>query len=71
LILLDLMMPRMDGRAVARRLRADPATASIPIVITSAWTQDSPHATSVRYDGWLNKPFDLDDLCAVVRRYVD
>jgi len=25
----------------------------------------------IHYDGWLDKPFDLDDLCAVVRRYVD
>lgn len=69
LILLDLLMPAMDGREVARRLRADPATAAIPLVVCSA--QATYHGTrpDMPCDGWLDKPFDLGDLYAVVAHH--
>ncbi len=61
-ILLDIMMPVMDGVEVSRRLRQDPATARIPIVVMSARVMD--------VDGRLPKPFDLDFLYATVERWV-
>jgi len=39
LILLDIMMPEMDGYEVARRLRSEPATSEIPIIMFTAKTQ--------------------------------
>ncbi len=68
-ILLDLMMPGMDGVEVSRRLRADPVTAGIPIVVMSA--QDRLRATSgtMLVDDRLPKPFDLDRLYKTVGRW--
>ncbi len=68
-ILLDLMMPGMDGGEVSAHLRADPTTAAIPIVVMSA--QDRPGAMSVRLliDDRLPKPFDLAHLYATVARW--
>ncbi len=68
-ILLDIMMPGMDGVEVSRRLRADPVTAGIPIVVMSA--QDRLRATSgtMLVDDRLPKPFDLDRLYKTVGRW--
>ena len=68
-ILLDLHMPLMDGAEVCRRLRADPATAHIPIIVMSA----SRHLTAITahlpIDDHMAKPFDLDDLLRAVTRW--
>ena len=58
LVVTDLMMPVMDGRELIDRLRSDPRTASIPIVILSA----NSNERSGDADAALNKPFDLDVL---------
>jgi DNA-binding response OmpR family regulator len=70
LILLDLMMPVVDGYEIGRRLRADPATAPIPIVIMSAGTRAAAAATELRAEGYLAKPFDLARLVATVAAHV-
>ena len=70
LILLDLLMPGMDGVEVSRRLRADPITASIPIVIMSAHERLLSAAPSATADDRLPKPFELDDLFDTVARWV-
>ena len=64
LALLDWMMPGMDGEAVRAELRADPRTASIPVVVVTASPQLGGHAPA---DGTtLVKPFDADELLHVV-----
>lgn len=66
-ILLDLMMPGLSGHEIARRLRADPATATIPLIGMSAGTNLAdvpPHL----FDDRLSKPFDLDDLSTAIER---
>ncbi len=70
LILLDILMPGMDGVEVSQRLRADPATAAIPIVAMSA--QERLHATSsfMPVDDRLPKPFEIAGLYDVVARWV-
>jgi CheY-like chemotaxis protein len=70
LILLDIMMPDMDGVEVSQRLRADPVTAGIPIVVMSA--QDRLRATAARMpiDDRLPKPFALDRLFSTVDRWI-
>jgi two-component system sensor histidine kinase/response regulator len=72
LILLDLMMPGMDGMEVCRRLQADPRTAQIPVVfLTSASETDA--AASAFDQGavdYITKPFNSAELLARVRAHV-
>ena len=69
-ITLDIMMPRLDGWEAASRLRADPATAGIKVVLLSARAQEADHERGSRIgvDAYLTKPFDPDELIEVVRR---
>ena len=64
LVVLDVMMPRMDGLEVARRLKADPGTASIPILLLSAKAQevDVRAGSATGADDYVTKPFDPLDL---------
>lgn len=70
LILLDLMMPVMDGWEFARRLRERPGGARIPIVILSADRNVGAKAGDLRALGHLAKPFELDELLGTLRRYL-
>lgn len=67
-ILLDLMMPRMDGVELRRRLLECDAYAALPVVLLTADRRDDERGGLV-VDGKLSKPVDLDDLLAVVTRY--
>lgn len=69
-ITLDIMMPRMDGWEAAGRLRDDPATAGIKVVLLSARAQEADLQRGGRLgvDAYLTKPFDPDELIATVRR---
>jgi CheY-like chemotaxis protein len=69
-VTLDIMMPRMDGWEAAERLRADPETAGIKIVLLSARAQeaDLQRGVTLGVDAYLTKPFDPDELIATVRR---
>ena len=69
LILLDVMMPGMDGYEVCRRLKADAQTASIPVVFVTADARDDV-AAAVREAGGvgvLSKPYAQADLLEMVR----
>jgi CheY-like chemotaxis protein len=67
LILLDLMMPTMNGWDFRAAQLADPALAPIPVVVVSATLPDQIHAIGAV--AHLHKPFDLLDLLAVVQRH--
>ncbi|GAB1472258.1 response regulator [Chloroflexota bacterium] len=69
LILLDVMMPDMDGYEVTRRLRRNPATSSIPILMFTAKTQldDKVAGFEVGADDYLTKPTHPTELQAHVR----
>ena len=73
MILLDLMMPGLDGFQVTRQLKADPSTANIPIVAVSAMARpdDREAALAAGCDEFVRKPFELDDLEAVIRTYLE
>lgn len=67
LVVLDLNLPRLYGQVLLRALKRDPATAGIPVVVTTAHLEllaeeDRPLAAAV-----LRKPFDVDDLLEAVR----
>ncbi len=69
LILLDLMMPGLDGLEVCRRLKANEATASIPVVMVTARAEESDAVVglSVGADDYVKKPFGVKELVARVR----
>ena len=69
-MLLDAMLPRLDGFSVCRQLKAEPATASIRIIMLTALGQrsDRERALGAGADYYLSKPFDEDELLALLRR---
>ena len=64
-ILLDLMMPIMNGSETARALHADPATREIPLVVTTVSRQLIPQL-DIAYTAMLEKPFVLETLLDTV-----
>jgi len=72
LILLDVMMPLMDGPTTLANLRKNPRTAHIPIVFLTARTQSSEieHFISLGAQGVLSKPFNPMTLATSVRSYL-
>ncbi len=69
LILLDLMMPRMDGEEFMKTLRSSPQ-ANIPVVIMSGHNASIQKAEELKVNGCLTKPVELDELLGTVRRVV-
>jgi diguanylate cyclase (GGDEF)-like protein len=69
LAVVDLMMPRMDGLELTRRLRADPMTSALPIIMLTAkgLTVDKVVGLTTGADDYLVKPFDTLELIARVR----
>lgn len=69
LILLDVMLPDMDGMAVCRALRAAPSTASIPIIMLSALSSSNYRVAGLDdgADDYIAKPFHLPELLARIR----
>lgn len=68
LVTLDVVMPRLDGLRTAGRLRADPRTRDIPLVIVSACTQQEVEiGLDVGVDAVLAKPFDPQELVRLVQ----
>lgn len=72
LILLDVMMPDMDGYEVCRRLKSDPVTASIPVVFVTAKSEveDETHGFSLGAVDYITKPFHLPIVSARVQTHL-
>src|SRR5947199_9887072 len=66
-ILLDLMMPVMDGWEFRRKQQADPAFADVPVIVLSAL--DQARASTLHADAFLKKPLDFDRLLSLVRTF--
>ena len=67
-VLLDMNMPIMDGWEFFNRYRELGARA--PVVVMTAAASAQTRAEQLGAEGWLGKPFDLDDLANVIRRFV-
>ncbi len=70
LVLLDLVLPEIDGIEVARQLRADPVTRSVPLIALTGLHDAQERALAAGCDDYLEKPFDLDRLLEVVRKHL-
>jgi DNA-binding response OmpR family regulator len=69
-VLLDWMMPELDGLETCRRLKMDPATSGIPIIFLTAKSQEQEIARGLALGatGYITKPFDALRLGEQVRR---
>ena len=67
-VVLDVMMPKLDGFEVTRRIKADPDTAAIPVLLLSAKAQatDIAAGKAVGADAYLTKPFEPLELLETV-----
>jgi len=68
IILLDLMMPVMDGRSFRQEQLKQPEVADIPGVVISAYDA-VPHIQDLKATAYLRKPLDLTELMRVVNQY--
>lgn len=66
LILLDMLLSGEDGRDVARKLKANKETQSIPIVMISAHPSAAAGSLQAGADKFLSKPFEIEELLSVV-----
>jgi len=76
LIFLDLMLPNMDGWEVLSKLKNDPRTKDIPVVLMTAYTSiqysgEKQRAIALGAADYLKKPFDLGELVQMVTKYLD
>jgi DNA-binding response OmpR family regulator len=73
LAVLDVMMPRLDGCEVTRRLRADDATRALPVVLLSAFADELQAARGLAAgaDAYVKKPFSPRELSAQVAALLD
>lgn len=69
LILLDLGLPKKDGRQLLKELRAEESTNSIPVVVLTASTDESDMANSeqLQVESYMTKPVDLEKFMVVVK----
>ncbi|RUT13135.1 hypothetical protein DSM107010_16910 [Chroococcidiopsis cubana SAG 39.79] len=70
LILLDIMMPEMDGMEVLKRLRNNPKTRETPIIAVTGMDRNREYFLSAGFDDWLGKPIELEKLEEVIRRHI-
>jgi len=71
LVLLDILMPGLDGYETCRRIRSNPATSFLPVVmITASGGEQKVRATEAGADDFITKPFDQAELLARVRSLV-
>ena len=72
IILMDLSLPVMDGWEATRRLKADPATAAIPVVALTAHAMegDEARAREAGCDGYVTKPISVIGMQDVIESYI-
>jgi two-component system, cell cycle response regulator DivK len=73
LILMDIQLPIMDGYEATRRLKADPASSSIPIIAVTSYalSGDEEKARAAGCNDFVPKPYSPRQLLAKIRQYLD
>ena len=71
LILMDIQLPRLSGIEATQRLRQDPATAGIPIIVVTSFalSGDDQKAQEAGASAYLAKPYSPRELLALIRRF--
>jgi len=70
LILLDIMMPELDGMEVLKQLRNNPQTRDIPVIAVTGMDRNREYFLSAGFDDWLRKPIEFEELEEVIRRHL-
>jgi len=73
MILLDLMMPKMDGYTACSKIKANPATKAIPVVMLTAVGHElnKRFAEELGADGYVTKPFQINDLQDAINKILE
>jgi len=68
LVMLDLMLPGIDGFEVLSQLRADPETANLPVIVVSVKSQatDKQNAADMGANAYLTKPYDIAEMLQLI-----
>jgi len=72
LVLLDVILPKINGYQVCRQIKSTPETEHIPVVMVTRKAKDSDRYWGMEQgaDGYITKPFDANELLSVVGRFV-
>ncbi len=70
LVILDLQMPMVTGDEIVQRLRANPETGRLPVLVISANRDGKQVALAAGADSYLAKPFDVEDVLQEVNKYL-
>jgi DNA-binding response OmpR family regulator len=70
LVLLDVMMPDLDGRDACKVLKMDQALGDVPVILFSSADERDVHWSGAGADGFLQKPFSIRSLPDLVRRHL-
>ena len=73
LVLMDIQLPGISGIEALKQLRADPATAAIPVIAVTAsvMVSDRRNITDAGFDGYVGKPLNLKEFLEAVRAMVE
>jgi len=73
LVILDILMPKPDGLEIARWMRGNKRTKNVPIIISSAVSQENTQnkALNIRVNEFVTKPFDFETLEHTVSKYLN
>lgn len=71
-MILDVMMPRLDGVSVCKRLRSEPETMNLPIIIVSGKTQmgAEEEGLAAGASAYLRKPIDVPEMLRILRGFL-
>ena len=68
LVIMDVQMPGLSGLEATRRLKSDPLTARMPVIIVTGYDMNRKEAREARYDGFLKKPVVHEELTTLIER---
>lgn len=71
LVLVDIWISGVHGREVVKIIRENKKTAHIPVIMVSANNETKKIAEQIQANDFLAKPFDIEDLIAIVRRHIE
>ena len=72
MVFLDVVMPKQDGFATCRKIKKDPETEKIPVILVTSKNTDTDRfwAEKQGADGFIVKPFTPDEIVKVIRKYI-